>query len=844
MSILAGDIIDRDTLNRAYVSKAATGTQIMAGSLRLLGGIQIDGATTIGSVTTGALTLTGALNAGANSITTTGTITAGTFSGSGASLTSLNGSNISSGTVADARLSSNVFLLNTAQTVTANTTLSSAANLYFAGGTSYKIDTVGSAWFNALNVAGNATFDGNDYIEFSQAGVAPPSNTSAGTKIKLFNDGYYSLGIDTATIWFDTHTNHKFYTNSGGSTRVEQVRINTSGLSVYNDTTITGNLEVQGEIKSAGANEFPDPLLIAPVLSKWVATRGTVAIDNVQVPSGTYASNSIKLTATSADSYYHYDYFFPVNPNEWVAFSAYTFSTTAGNTGDLFIRWYDSTKTMIATPAPATTFNAPTSWGRFNVSGQAPATAAYFQVRVDNNNSGAVMYYAAFQVERGRAMTGFKPYSGGQIATFFDKGIKLASDGEIHSGYNNNYIIKDHGNGNVTLSAAGGNLYLGYQNTTNVFLSRPLTNNSSLNIINTDGTLFYKGTDINTIYLRKDGGTMSGDITIAKDNAWLTLDSNGSGANGVEQAAGISIGESGYKGAATLHLTYTGDGYGHIGMGTVDATTSLPQYEAMRLYYMDNTVRFYAAPTVNGSTMWHAGNDGAGSGLDADTVDGLQASSFMRSDANTSTTGTLSINGSTLATNSGVLTFTTTGGVDLVGRVSATSFKVSSSFTDLVNNAPWYGLGYNNVVNGTGYWTQLAGYFGLWLKTSGNDIKINQAANDVTINGNRIVTVADYGTGKNLDADKVDGKHSSDLMSSTVYREKIVVPVGGYATGTSITIPNSRVYVLGSNRLQVFRDGILQEPVDDYVEATTSTVKFQYNLPEDTRITFIITNAG
>jgi hypothetical protein len=49
--------------------------------------------------------------------TATGTVTANLFSGSGASLTSLNGSNISSGTVADARLSTNVPLLNAATNV-------------------------------------------------------------------------------------------------------------------------------------------------------------------------------------------------------------------------------------------------------------------------------------------------------------------------------------------------------------------------------------------------------------------------------------------------------------------------------------------------------------------------------------------------------------------------------------------------------------------------------------------------------------------------------------------------------------------------------------------------------
>ena len=53
--------------------------------------------------------------------------------------------------------------------------------------------------------------------------------------------------------------------------------------------------------------------------------------------------------------------------------------------------------------------------------------------------------------------------------------------------------------------------------------------------------------------------------------------------------------------------------------------------------------------TFNGNTVWHAGNDGSGSGLDADTVDGVQASalaqmssgSFTVSLRETSPTGTV-----------------------------------------------------------------------------------------------------------------------------------------------------------------------------------------------------------
>ena len=38
-------------------------------------------------------------------------------------------------------------------------------------------------------------------------------------------------------------------------------------------------------------------------------------------------------------------------------------------------------------------------------------------------------------------------------------------------------------------------------------------------------------------------------------------------------------------------------------------------------------------PTVGANKIWHAGNDGHGSGLDADLLDGLEASQFIRSDA-------------------------------------------------------------------------------------------------------------------------------------------------------------------------------------------------------------------
>ena len=69
------------------------------------------------------------------------------------------------------------------------------------------------------------------------------------------------------------------------------------------------------------------------------------------------------------------------------------------------------------------------------------------------------------------------------------------------------------------------------------------------------------------------------------------------------------------------------------------------------------------------------------------------------------------------------------GPLDVNGRASATSFKVSSSFTDLINNSPWYGIGLSNVtLSGQGSTAvQIGGYYGLTFVESGSTrMVINQ----------------------------------------------------------------------------------------------------------------------
>lgn len=834
MSIQAGQTIDRDTLNRAFVSKSATGTQIMAGSLRLLGGIQIDGSTTLGAVTVGSLT-TGAINAGANNITTTGTIS-GTFSGSGASLTSLNATNLSSGTVADARLTTNVSLLGSAQTITANKTLSAAANLYFAGGTTYKIDTAGNAKFLGLTIDGVATFDGNDYIEFSQVGVAAPGDTSAGTKIKLFNDGKYSIGIDTATVWYDAYSYHRFYTNGGTTTRGLRAEVSPTGLGVYGDLAITNNLEVQGEIKSAGPNEFPDPLMVSASIAKWntngLIGNGTATYDNVQAPSGTGAIGSLKLTASASDNYAYYDQFFDVTPNEWITFSTYAFATTASKSMQLYIAWYKADGTTASNWA-STVKTTTTSWSRYSISAQAPSDATKFRVRVDNDGGAStIMYFSAFQVERGRAMTGFKPYVGGSMASFFSNGIKIATNAEIHSAYNNSYIIKDHGNGAITLSAAGGGLYLGYQNTGNVRLfSNLVTDDTNGNKVIADisGKLYYQGNDTDTRYVAKSTDSIvTSKIRMEGAGAQLFVANQFSiGSNPTIDLA-IGDGDTGFDWVSDGILNFYAD-------STVVATMG----KALKW-------DFKVAPTLNGTKIWHEGNDGAGSTLDADLLDGMQpatantASTIVQRDASgnfSAGTITASLNGTaTNISNTGTVTLAT---ATESNAITITSPTYTTSKPVKLLNFAWYNDTWSlgNIRSGDAP----SEGFGIFLNSTE---KFRFSDGVLKIGTNTVWHTGNDGHGNGLDADTLDGVHKTSLMSSTVYREKFTVPTAGYAAATAITIPNSRVYVIGSNRLQVFRDGWLMELTDDYLEDTTSTIKFQYAIPAGTKITFVIYNAG
>jgi hypothetical protein len=107
-----------------------------------------------------------------------------------------------------------------------------------------------------------------------------------------------------------------------------------------------------------------------------------------------------------------------------------------------------------------------------------------------------------------------------------------------------------------------------------------------------------------------------------------------------------------------------------------NGTTELFQIESNgQLRVASNNI--YAG---NANIVWHAGNDGSGSGLDADTVDGIQASSFLRSDAADTGSGLITLTNGLNVTggNVGIGTNNATEKLDVIGTVKATDFNTTS----------------------------------------------------------------------------------------------------------------------------------------------------------------------
>lgn len=140
--------------------------------------------------------------------------------------------------------------------------------------------------------------------------------------------------------------------------------------------------------------------------------------------------------------------------------------------------------------------------------------------------------------------------------------------------------------------------------------------------------------------------------------------------------------------------------------------------------------------TINANEVWHAGNHGTGSGLDADLLDGLDSTSYLRRDIAQTILGNFTVSGT--SPSFAFLETDTNANARLL--VSSGQIYVQASSND--------GTDSGGIINFTGIGTTDLGE--VRIKTDGVYNKVWHAGND--------------GISSGLDADLLDGQHISYLQ--------------------------------------------------------------------------------
>lgn len=303
---------------------------------------------------------------------------------------------------------------------------------------------------------------------------------------------------------------------------------------------------------------------------------------------------------------------------------------------------------------------------------------------------------------------------------------------------------------------------------------------------NIDTSLYSEG---DVLFVGATGG-----LTATKPTGESNVTQNIGIVNKVHASAGsITIYGSG-RGAATPNLN---DGNIFIGNSSNQSSTSTLNTsivpESGNLYYTDGRfdVRLAAKSTTNlseGSNLYHTSTrvnslidtrvdkpfiDALN--VDADTLDGLNSTQFIRTDADGTIAGNLTLDsdltvGGTIYGPSNFTIDPATHGDDTGTLIVRGNLQVEG--TQTVINSTTVSLNDLNLV--------LADSAGNAAAADGAGITINGAAASLTYaatgdkfvfnkapyhNTNKLLTEADEGTGNGLDADTVDGQHYDDIIS-------------------------------------------------------------------------------
>ena len=302
-----------------------------------------------------------------------------------------------------------------------------------------------------------------------------------------------------------------------------------------------------------------------------------------------------------------------------------------------------------------------------------------------------------------QSMSGIKTHtsrlalSAGQMLSLGDTNHHLI---KVSTGYSGVTVdgprLQGHQGGELVTNIGSNQYSLRWDNSGNI------TVRNNVNVLNDIVVGTYSTTNTGNLYLT--GSTANKQATLKCTNGNLHMDGNA---------------------ANSMYLNYYTGTSVHFGTGAGGVGAVMGPDGDLWKGSSDNS----------GSKYWHASNDGSGSTLDADTVDGIQASSFLRSNAADTFTGTITMGTqlALVANNYGRGVF----GVYSSTRYQhvwsmGTAYKTSDNGTSFGN---MYGLTYTHTNVGTGTNQSIAGLshqlqhrqngvlncaFGAGIWTSGN----------------------------------------------------------------------------------------------------------------------------
>ena len=266
----------------------------------------------------------------------------------------------------------------------------------------------------------------------------------------------------------------------------------------------------------------------------------------------------------------------------------------------------------------------------------------------------------------------------------------------------------------------------------------------------------------------------------------------------VAPAAGISVTNGdGIAGNPTLVLTNDLAGVEGISTTGFVRRTGVDTWSATSLTNSEIT-------TALGYTPWHPGNDGAGSGLDADTLDGLTSTQFLRKDVLDYKTGHLQFNNQheglvfpfVNSTTTPTYTAATviTGGKDVAGLAEINNINITT----------WNGFSVSTAF-GSGTVPQYGVAFSVNARSG-----IISAYGQYYANGALVWNANNDGAGSGLDADLLDGQqgvfyqNASNLTLGTLSTARlpalsgdVSLPLGGSVL--TLATVNSNVGTYGNS---------------------------------------------